>query len=255
MKSFYLLFLAATLLLVSCNSENAWNCVQTTGTIQTDTIVVPEFEKITVLHRSQLIVKTGDEPQVLLKTGKNLKNDVNISVVNGTLLIDNTNACNTIRDYGVTQVIVTTHTLTEIRNASGLPVLSEGVLDFPNLTLRSDDLVEEDFYHKTGDFELSLNCTNLKIETNGKSNFYLDGFAKNTEINFLDGDNRCECNLLKMDTAQIFHRGTNDIFIAPNQSVTGELRSIGNLVLSQQVPVMEVKSFYTGKVIIRSKSD
>ena len=235
--------------ITSCDSENAWNCFQDTGKIVQIPVETDFFEKITVFQRTQLIVQQGDEQKVVLESGDNLINDIDIIVEDGTLIIDNKNACNLTREYGITKVRVITDTLTEIRNASGLTVQSEGILSFPLLTLRSEDLMEEDQFRKDGDFEMQLDCKELIIETNGKSNFFLDGIADDVTINFLDGDNRCECRELQIQNASIFHRGTNDIFIAPEQSVSGELRSAGNLVITGQTPVIDVQAFYTGQVI------
>ena len=236
------------LMLTACDSENAWDCAQTSGPIISQSIEVPDFDKISVLQRSQLVIRQGAK-NVIIETGENLWEDVAVFVENGTLIIDNKNACNLIRDYGVTKVTVTTPVLAEIRNASGLTVIGDGTLSFSELTLRSEDLDEEDLYRKVGDFDLTLDVDLLNIITNGKSNFFLDGRVDEMDINFLDGDNRCECDSLLLNRATIFHRGTNDIFIAPIQEVTGELRSTGNLVLSSRPISVDVQELYKGRVI------
>ncbi|RZS99771.1 head GIN domain-containing protein [Aquimarina brevivitae] len=238
----------AVLILISCGSENSWDCLQTTGEIITEEVEVVNFNAISVLQRSQLIISQGTQ-RVRVETGENLINDVEVYVDNGTLIIDNKNSCNLVRDYGVTKVYVTIPDITEIRNASGLPVIGEGVLSVTELTLTSDDLEEEDLYRKVGDFRLNLDVDQLTIITNGKSNFFLDGRATAVDINFLDGDNRCECTALDVNTLSVFHRGTNDIIIAPQTSVTGELRSTGNLILRSRPAVVDLQELYTGRLI------
>ena len=191
------------LMFTACDSENAWDCAQTSGPIISQSIEVPDFDKISVLQRSQLVIRQGAK-NVIIETGENLWEDVAVFVENGTLIIDNKNACNLIRDYGVTKVTVTTPVLAEIRNASGLTVIGDGTLSFSELTLRSEDLDEEDLYRKVGDFDLTLDVDLLNIITNGKSNFFLDGRVDEMDINFLDGDNRCECDSLLLKPEKIY---------------------------------------------------
>ncbi|TYP77255.1 head GIN domain-containing protein [Aquimarina intermedia] len=234
---------------VGCDAENAPDCFQAAGETIRKEFVVPEYSKISVLQRTQLIVKQGIAQSVVVETGENLLDDIDVYVQDGTLIIDNKNACNLVREYGLTKVYVTQQELSEIRNASGLPVRSDGVLSYATLQLTSEDLETEDAFHKTGDFYLELKCDSLSIVTNGKSNFFLLGAVNALDLKFMEGDSRFEGKDLSVNTATIFHRGTNDIYLNPRNAVTGELRSTGNLILFNTPPVLDVKALYKGKVI------
>lgn len=236
-------------LVFSCNSEDAIDCFQNAGNIIQQDYTLDNFDKITVFERSQLFISEG-EFSVVLETGENLVNDIDIKVANGRLIIENNNACNITREYGITKVFVSAPNITEIRNSSGLKVIGENTLSYPNLTLLSEDLEEEDAFHIDGDFELDLDVENLIITQNGLSNFFLTGNVVNLDLNFLFGDARFEGRNLVVETADVYHRGTNDIIINPQQELTGTMLSTGDMIVVNTPPVFNVEVLYTGQLII-----
>ena len=68
-------------LLFSCNSENAGDCFQSTGTIIQQEMTVFGFDKILVNRDIELIIKDGLVQKLVIETGKNLLNDVEAVVV------------------------------------------------------------------------------------------------------------------------------------------------------------------------------
>lgn len=244
-----LTILIVGLLLIACDTENALDCFQTSGSIIQKEYDLDGFDKITVMQRSQLYISEGDF-NVVLETGENLVNDIDIRVFEGRLVIENPNACNITRDYGITKVFVSAPNITEIRNSSGLTVISENTLTYPSLTLLSEDLEEEDAFHIDGDFELDLNVQNLTITQNGLSNFFLTGNVTNLDLNFLFGDGRFEGRNLLVDNADVYHRGTNDIIINPQQQLIGSILSTGDIILVNTPPILNVEELYTGQLIV-----
>ena len=250
LKNCFLLF--SILLIISCDSEKGLNCFQAEGDRVSIEYEVANFTKIVVEERLQLIVKQGAEQKVVLETGENLVNDIEITVSDdGVLTLFNDNGCNIVRDYNISKVVVTTPNITEIRNASGYEVQSEGVLAFPTLTLTSEDLEEEDFYHKDGDFRLQLDVTNLNITANGLSNFFLSGKAENANLEFLEGDIRFEGQDLEIQNLEVYHRATNKVIVNPIQSLSGKVLSTGDLISVNRPPVVEVEETYTGRLLFQ----
>lgn len=249
MKKIITLFILS--LIFSCNSEDAIDCFQNAGNIIQQNYSLENFNKITVFERSQLFISKGDF-SVVLETGENLVNDIDINVSNGRLIIENKNACNITRAYGVTKVFVSAPNITEIRNSSGLKVISENTLTFPNLTLLSEDLDEEDTFHTDGDFELTLDVENLTITQNNLSNFFLTGQVTNLDLNFMFGDARFEGRDLIVQNANVYHRGTNDIIVNPQLELTGSLLSTGDLIVVSTPPILDIEVLYTGNLILEN---
>ena len=236
---------------LSCDSDKGLTCFKTAGTIIRENIAISEsFNKVTVFQRVQLVLRDAPDVSVTLETGENIRNDIKVFVENGVLNIVNEASCNLVREYGITKVFISHPNIEEVRNSSGLPVLGQNIIEWPNVKLLSDDLVEEDFFHKDGDFNLSFNSQNVSIVCNGLSNFFLSGNIENLDIQLLEGDSRLPLENLNVNHVKVFHRGTNDIIVSPNESISGELRSTGNLILKNRPAVLNVETFFTGRVII-----
>ncbi|GGD89506.1 head GIN domain-containing protein [Planktosalinus lacus] len=242
-------YLTIAFFVTACDSDSSWNCIKATGAIVQEEIALETFEKLDVRHRVQLFVKQGAEQKVILETGENLKAKINFQVENGTLRIENGNNCNLVRDYGVTKVFVISPNITQIRNGSGLPLFSEGVLGFPTLALLSEDTAVEGDIHTVGDFHLQLDVQSLTIVANNKANFFLSGEAEMATFGLYSGDGRVEATNLIVQDLNIFQRSSNKMFLNPRQSIRGEIRGVGDVIAIFQPPVVEVEEFYTGRLI------
>jgi len=247
----YIFYIAFVVLFFGCNSENANDCFQAEGTIIQEEFIVEHFDKILVMERVRLIIKQGDEQKVVLETGDNLLNDVEVSVTNGELKIINNNACNLVRDYLITKVFVTSPNIIQIRNSTGYQVESIGTLSYPELTLLSENFENEDLYRTDGDFQLSLSVNSLHVLANGLSNFFLSGSANNVTINFYAGDSRLEAENLIIQNLNIDHRGTNKMLVNPQQSIQGVIRSGGDVISYNRPLIVDVEELYTGRLIFQ----
>ncbi|WP_232729103.1 head GIN domain-containing protein [Ulvibacter sp. MAR_2010_11] len=237
------------IVLTSCTSEFAWDCVQESGPIIEREFNVRQFKKIQVWERVQLIVSQGDFQSVRVETGENLMNEIQVVVKDSILTISDRNSCNWVREYGITKVYVTTPNITEIRNSSGLTVESRGILRFRRLKLISEDITAEGVYHTDGDFNLDLDVGNLNINANGLSKFYLRGKIYSGFFGLFDGDVRIEAAELEVERLYVFHRSTNKMIVNPQDIIRGEIRSLGNVISKNRPRVVEVEELYTGRLI------
>ena len=154
-KLVYILFLIA---FISCNSEDSGDCFQTAGEIIQQEFEVSNFSKILIQQKVALIITEGPIQKVVIETGKNLLPDIDVKVVDEQIIVTNYNECNFFRDYGITKVYITSPNITEIRNASELNVISEGILTYPSLYLRSTG--EGHNFLSVGDWHLNINNNN-----------------------------------------------------------------------------------------------
>lgn len=245
----HILYLFAAIVLLSCNGDNVPDCFQNSGAIVQQEFVVETFDKITVYERIELIVKDEPTQKVVVGTGEYLMNDIEVKVENGALILKNNNACNLTRDYGITKVYVSSPNLTEIRNSSGLAVSSDGVLNYTNLALVSEDFNATYVTHTDGDFNLQVNCDSIDIVFNNLSRVFISGFVNNLFIGFYSGDARFEGANLIAEDITIFQRSSNDMIVNPQQSLTGEIRGTGDVISINRPPIVDVEEFYTGKLI------
>ncbi|NNK86853.1 MAG: DUF2807 domain-containing protein [Flavobacteriaceae bacterium] len=246
MRSIYILIIVV--MLSGCNSENAWDCIQTAGPIVEYEVEVADFERIFVNRDVELILSQGAEFNVTVRTGKNLVSDIDIRVSGNQLRITDNNTCNLVREYGITQVYVTAPQLTEIRNSSQYEVSSTGVLSYDDIILTSEDFNVPGSFN-VGDFRLELDCDAVQIIANGRSSYFLTGTVNNLFIGFFSGDGRFEGESLLAEHIEVFHRGSNDMIVNPQQSLSGALVSTGNLISVNVPPLVDVDVLYTGQLI------
>lgn len=237
------------ILLIACNKENTNNCLQTTGEIIQREFVVPNFDKIVVMEKVELILTQGPEQKVIFETGKNLMTDVTAEVVDNELTIANNNTCNLFRDYGITKVYVTAPNISVIRNASEQNVSSNGVLTYPSLYLRSSG--EKSNLLAVGDFHLNIENEVVTIWANGIATFFIEGNTTNLSINFSDGDTRFEGKNFKANNISVINVSSNDMLIYPIESLMGNIHSTGDVISYNRPPIVTVYELSVGRLIFK----
>jgi len=243
-----IIYIAFVVLLLSCNSENANDCFQTSGTIVQQEISLDSFEKIWVNRDVELIIKEGAVQKVMIETGKNLINDVDAVVVEGQLFLTDNNSCNYVRNYGITKVYVTSPNINEIRSSTQYDISSDGVLRYPNLTILSEDFNAPDTF-SVGNFKLQINNTSFSVVFNNLSNCYVSGATTNLNVTFASGLSRFEGRNLETQKVIIWNRGSNDMILNPIQSIKGKISGTGDVISVNRPPVVEVDEQYKGRLI------
>src|SRR5690554_178586 len=243
-----LLFIFVLGCLFSCDSEDAIDCFQKSGEIIIQEIDVADFEQIFVNRNIELILKEAPETKVLVETGKNLLNDVEVVVVNNQLHVVDNNSCNYVRDYVPTKIYVSAPNISQIRSSTQYDILSDGVLSYNNLSLLSEDFVAEGDF-TMGDFRLEVQVNNLSITSNNLSSFYISGETINLTVGFYSGTGRFEGANLIAQNVTISHRGSNDMIVNPQQVLKSVLRGVGNLISKNNPPIVEIEQLYKGQLI------
>lgn len=234
--------------LVSCDTEDGWDCTQTAGALIQRTIEVDAFNKILVNRDVELILKQGDDFKVIVETGEHLISDVTVRVINNRLELSDDNSCNYVRDYGITKIYVTAPDIKEIRNSSQFEVRSDGVLSYPSLLLISEDFTQSEAF-AVGDFRLEVAMEGLRISSNSISSYYVSGTVNNLEVRFFAGEGRFEGEHLIAQNVTLYHRGSNDMIVNPQQSLSGEMLGTGNVISMQTPPSVDVDVLYIGDLI------
>ncbi|WP_452226721.1 head GIN domain-containing protein [Lacinutrix cladophorae] len=244
------LYILITLLVFSCNSEDANDCFQKSGNVVQEEVLVSSFEKILVNRDVELILNQGLDFKVVIETGENLLNDVEAKVVANELQLTDKNTCNYVRDYGVTKVYVTAPNITEIRSSTQYDISSDGVLSYTALRLFSEDFSASENF-TVGDFKLTVNTQSLRVVGNNISSFYITGVTQDLYVGFFSGTGRFQGEDLIAQDVEVYHRGTNDVLVNPQASITGEIRSTGDVISFNQPVIVSVEEFYNGQLIFR----
>ncbi|MGY0393419.1 head GIN domain-containing protein [Bizionia sp. KMM 8389] len=243
-----IVFLLVVIIISSCSTENANDCFQTTGHIVQESVPVESFDRIVVFKDVTLILKEAAEYSVVVETGANLMNDVEVVVADNQLQISDYNTCNLVRDYGVTKVYVSAPNITEIRSSTQFEIQSDGVLNYPNLALISENFNMPEAL-TVGDFKLNVNTHNLTVSSNNLSSYFMSGTVENLNVRFYSGIGRFEGRHLTAQKVHVYHRGGNDVVVNPIQELKGDLYGTGNLLSVNRPPLVEVEQHYQGGLI------
>jgi hypothetical protein len=233
---------------MACDSENAGDCFQKSGSIIQQDIVVDSFDKILVNRDIELILKEDDNQKVTIETGENLLNDVVAEVIDGTLILTDNNTCNYVRDYGVTKVYVNAPNIAEIRSSTQYDVSSDGVLTYPNLNILSEDFGAAGSFN-VGDFRLQIDNTSLNVVFNNISICYVSGQTENLNVIFASGTSRFEGRNLIAQKVAFSNRSSNDMIVNPQQELSGQILGIGDVISTNTPPIVNVEVLYRGQLI------
>lgn len=151
------------------------------------------------------------------------------------------------RNYAPTKIFVTTPNLKEIRSNTQYTIKSEGILGFPNLKLISENFNKDNM--SSGDFNLRVQNESISVISNNISQFFISGSTDTLFVGFYSGTTAFfGANLLAQDD-EISHLSSHDITAHPVQSLSGVLRSTGNLISVNEPPNVDVSELYTGSLI------
>jgi len=242
----YTVYFLLLILVNSCGISE--DCFKGNGNQITQTFPLENFSKIKVYDGVGLVVKEGPNYEVKVKTSENIIDEIEVKLEGNMLVVRDNSTCNIARNYGQTTVYVTAPNLTEIHSKTDQDIRSDGVLNYSDLKLISIDISDG---AGTGDFRLELYTTNLYVESNNVSNFYLTGQSENLHVFFSWGNGIFYGeSLIVNNELSVNHRGSNNIFLFPVNLLYGNIYSTGNLILKNNpTQSVNVISHYTGRLI------
>ena len=222
-----IIYLLLLTLLFSC--EKPSECIESTGEIVTREVPVSAFTRLEVYRGIAVQITEGASYSLQIKSGENI-----------IKLKDNT-SCNWLREYGQTTIYITAPNIEEIYSKTERDISSNGALTYPNLTLIALDTNGDGIEGAgTNDFHLEINNTKLVINSNNVARFFITGSTNQAEFFFWAGDSRINAENFTAQHLYVFHRGSNDMYVKPIQSISGKIVSTGNVVLKNNPPSINV---------------
>jgi len=230
----------------SCEKPN--DCIKSAGALTSKSFEGLTFSSIIVNKGIALVIKEGDVYKVEVQAGANLINDIQVNVEGGVLTLEDQTTCNWVREYGQTVVYVTAPDLTDIYAKTELNITSSGTLHYPDLHIVSMDSYDTYTGTGTGDFFLQLDNNSLTVENNNVSRFYLSGQTQNLQISFYESGGIFYGQEFLAQFISLYHRGSNDLYVHPIQSITGDIYNIGDVISITHPETVNVTEHYQGKL-------
>ena len=239
----HIVWIISLVFLISCKEE----CNEAVGKIIQKEIVVTAFDEIIVNSGIQLTIREAEVQQVIVEAGENKFDNVHTSVSGNTLELQADDSCFFNPTLDAVKVFVSSPSVKLIRNSSEYEISSDGILNYPNLQLISED--HESDYGNYGNFNLHVNSHNLSILSNGLSVFAIRGNTTNLGLYYYSGIGKFEGRDLIADFVTVYHRGDNSIKVNPQQSLKGGLYGTGDLISYNRPPIVEISEHFMGKLI------
>lgn len=215
---------------LGCDSTDAPDCLKSSGEYITKVIAVDNFNQLIVNNEFNVVLTEGSTQDVKVTIGKNIIDDISFTVNDQILEIKNLVGCKWVRDYDYPLIEITSSDLAKIEIIGGSHVHSNGILNYPDLLVKSKD--------SNGIIKLDVNSTNLTIDNNEITNYYLSGTVINLSILFTSGDSRFEGTDLIATNALVSHSSSNDIIVNVINELNVTIRSTGDLIYVGQEPLL-----------------
>ncbi len=227
--------------LLACNSENAFDCIKKTGPVVVDALSISDFDKISLHDNINLILVSGSDMMVQIEAGKNLISKISFKVTDKTLIIENLNTCNWVRDYKAINVYVTNPSLVEVHMHGYGSVISKDTLHTGYLTIISTD--------SPGDVNLVIEADALYIVSNHLANFTITGSLDFLRVGFYFNDSKFYGKNLQVKKIELNHNGINTIMISPSDQLTGIIGNTGNVEIYSNPPLIDLEYLGSGRLI------
>lgn len=160
------LYLFLLILILSCQKENAFDCIKPVGKIIEETRTVPAFHTIVVQDKIDVYLKQ-EGFQVRVKAGQYLIDNVRTEVVNETLYIRNKNKCNFIRDpKKKTEIYVNLPKLKYLKHTGSGNIYTVNTFIQDTMIIRMET---------PGDVHLQVQTHYIGGSTHGNGDLYLSG--------------------------------------------------------------------------------
>lgn len=242
---FIITLLLLSLLNQSCDDENAFDCIKSTGVIITEKREVGDFNHVYLEDNVNLYLSTETSSTVSIEAGKNIVPKIHLFTRNDTLFISNKNKCNWTRSYKVpinvrlginqTKLTITAMGYGEIKSLDTLRIPSLTVLSLNGgsnvtLTIRSDE---------------------AWIYTNSHASMQVAGEATNVLMWINEGIGRISAENLQAQNCRVINSGSNEIRVFPIQELTAEIIANGTIAYYNEPLKISSTIKGSGKLIKR----
>jgi len=240
-------FFIVVILLISFSCSK--DCREPMGKIVQEEITVANFNRIVVNSGVEMVIKEGDVCRVVVETGENRLDRVSVEVIDGQLELEAELPCMTSANLDPIKVFVTAPTLTSIRNSSEYCISSDGVLRYTDLVLKIENYNSD--YLNIGNFDLKIDNAKLRVVSNGISNVTIQGATDTLVLGYYSGIGRFEGASLRAKDVLISHRGENTLKVNPQESIKGNILSVGDVFSYNHPAVIGVVEHYEGRLVFK----
>jgi hypothetical protein len=244
----YIAILIFTFFLNSCDADSTRDCLRGSGKTETQILDISGLEQITIRENISLEITFTTEESLEITGGKHHLDQLDI-IQNGNEFEFKVNGlCTTGFSEPPIVLKLKSSSLNYVRNSSQFDVISTNTLEFEKLSLVSEDFNDTEAL-SLGNFRIEVDNSLVNITGSGISNFELSGKTERLNFGMFSGSGTVLARQLEAEVITFFHRSFRDAVVTPIQRLEGEIRSSGHIISTKKPPQIDVKAFYTGRLI------
>lgn len=228
--------------LYSCNNEKAWDCIKSTGEIVTENRLVSPFDNIIINGHLNVGICKSDSFFIQVTGGENLLPKLETKLEGSTLIIENNNRCDWVRDLDkVIEVKV------------GLPVILalswDGTGRVKGNGVFTGTTTKIDVWRGGESLELELDVDSVYLrEHSGVNDVRLSG-RSNYLYAYKISWGLTDCRDLECNDVYVHHDSYNHLFVKADSSLSGRAISSGNVYYLGHPSKINVKELNEGKFL------
>ena len=217
---------ALPLLWISCNKEEVGGCVTSSGPIKYEERQAPSnIDSLIIRGDFKVVLRQGKEPRLYLRSGANLLPGLVTRYQHKTLIIEDLNTCDFLRNMGLTnEIYITVHQLKMIEFTSSGTIMSPDTLHLDSLRVESRD--------GAGSIHLLLNTRKtwlLQHSGTGAVDFTVKGKTGYLFI-YCRGYAPFDCEqLVCPGYTHVVHWGSNNCRVHCGSILQAEIWSVGDI--------------------------
>ena len=240
---FFLMFLSF-IFIHSCK-KTPLTCLFS-GEVVQETIILSDFDTVEVNHLIQLSIIHSNENKLIIKTDKDVLQNIEYQIINGKLILKNNTNCLVQNSQAIAFMTLYVDDINCIIANTDLDVNSGNVWNFNELKIICENAAVGN--NNIADFDINVNINQLKIIANGSSIFKISGFCQNLFVGFYGVNPFFMGKNLEAQHISVFHRGSGDMHLFPIESLSGDHYGYGDIYIYRQPQIYNLTSHYAGHI-------
>ncbi len=240
-----LFLLVAAFLPLSCNNENAPDCLKSTGKTMQQQRSIAAFTEIILHDDIELYLDHRTDSTVLIEAGENLIPKIEIIQGGTTLTIRNRNTCNWARSYKrpVKVTVGVPHGQLALTHRGFGTIRSLDSLRIGQLFISSFDA--------SGDVQLNGQLQNVVIYSNSPAHITLSGKSAYLQAWLHNNFGRLSAEHLQAKVCNLTHDGSNEMRVFPVDELNAKISANGTIAYYNTPAAIKSEIKRDGKLVKR----
>ncbi len=229
---------------IAC-TEQFSECLHGNGSHTEVEISLEPINGIEVSDGLDVFIHYAIHQKILVKAGTKILPQIELSVIDSILYIQDNNQCNWSKAYESREVHIF------------IPKLNRVIQNGYGLISCEDTIPSEDLFIQarigSGDIDLVFKSNYVEVNSSKYGTIRLKGETTKLKVNYLNNNAIFDARDLKADAIEIHQSSNNDFHLFPIHSLTGKLLKRGNVFLYHKPEQIEVEDSGHGEIIYVQK--